>query len=75
MNCCTKARMGLVDQPLAFGRDSAEDEGGLAGARHAGENGDLALGDIERDVLEVVLAGDADLDRAVHRFLSTRRQF
>ena len=57
--------IGLVDQPLAFRRDGAEDQGGLARTRNAGEDADLALGNIERDVLQIVLAGAANDDRAV----------
>ncbi len=60
-----EGRIGLVDQPLAFRRDGIEHQGGLARARHPGEHGDPALGNIERDVLEIVLPRAADDDRTV----------
>ena len=52
--------IGLVDEALAFGRDGAEDQGGLARTRHTGKHCDAALGNIERDVPEIVLARAAD---------------
>ena len=60
-----ESRIGFVDQSLAFGRDGAENQGGLARARHPGKHGDPALGNIERDVLEIVLPRAADGDRTV----------
>nr|BFE51996.1 hypothetical protein GCM10017745_54230 [Saccharothrix mutabilis subsp. capreolus] len=57
--------VGLVDQALRLGGDGAEDERGLAGAGDAGEDGEAAFGDVDADVLEVVLAGTSDLDDVV----------
>jgi hypothetical protein len=54
-----EGRVGLVDKALAFRRDGAEYKRGLARTRDAGEDRDLALGDVERDVLEIVLARTA----------------
>ena len=52
--------VGLVDQPLRLGGDGVEDQGALARPGHAGEHRQAALGELDADVLEVVLA------RAVH---------
>lgn len=52
-----EARVGFVDEPLRFGSDGVEDQRGLAGSGHAGDNGELALGDAHIHVLEVVFAG------------------
>ena len=60
-----EGRIGFVDQPLAFRRDGVEHQRGLARARHPGKHGDPALGNIERDVLEIVLPRAADDDRTV----------
>lgn len=57
--------VGFIDEPLRLGGDGSKDEGRLAGARDAGEDGEPALGDVERDVLEVVLAGAAHLNPVV----------
>ena len=65
MNDCTKARVGLVDQALGLGGDGAEDQRRLARSGDAGEHGEPALGDVERDVLEIVLPRAADLDHVV----------
>ena len=51
----------LVQLALRLGRDRVEHDRRLAGARHAGEDRDLAA-DAQRDVLEIVLAGAAKLD-------------
>ena len=52
--------VGLVDQPLRLRGDRAEHQRALAGAGHAGEHRQPALGQLDADVLEVVLP------RAVH---------
>ena len=52
----------LVHLALRFGGDGIEDDGRFAGTGDAGEDSDLAFGDAQRDVLQVVLAGAADLD-------------
>ena len=61
--------VGLVDEPLRFGRDRLEDERALARAGHPGEHRQLALRDVQVDVPEVVLAGAADADGAPGRGL------
>jgi hypothetical protein len=58
-------RIGLVDHPLGFRGDGVEDERALARARHAGEHGEPAFGDLDGDVLEVVLPRSADADEVV----------
>ena len=50
----------LVELTLRLRRDGVEHERGLPGTRHAGEGRDLALGDAQRDVLEIVLARPPD---------------
>jgi hypothetical protein len=60
-----EGRIGFVDQPLAFRGDGREHQGGLARARHSGKDGDPALGNVKRDVLEIVLARAANDDRTV----------
>jgi hypothetical protein len=54
------ARVGrhrLHEAALALGEYDVEGEGALAGAGYAGDDGQLAVGDSERDVFEVVFAG------------------
>ena len=46
-----EGRVGLVDEPLRLGRDRAEHERRLARSRHAGEDRQATLRDVERDVL------------------------
>src|SRR4051794_11588426 len=53
---------GLVQLTLRFGGDGVEDERRFPGTGHPGKHGDLLLGNVERDVLEVVLACAANLD-------------
>jgi hypothetical protein len=55
MKPCTNGAVGLVDEPLRLGGDRAEHQRALAGARHAGEDREPALGQLDVDVLEVVL--------------------
>jgi hypothetical protein len=50
---------------LPFGEDGVEGEGALAGAGEPGQHDQLVAGDVDVDVLEVVLAGAADADRVV----------
>ena len=50
--------------PLAFGVDRVERERGFAGARNAGDDGELVVRNREREVLEVVEACAADNDFA-----------
>ena len=57
----------LVELPLCFRRDGIEHDGRFSGARDAGEDRDLPLGDAKGDVLEVVLARAADVDEFVHK--------
>ena len=58
--------VGLVDQALRLRGDGVENERGLAGARHAGEDGELALGDVDADAAEVVIAGAGHTDEIMH---------
>jgi hypothetical protein len=58
--------VGLVELALRFGGDGVEDDGGLAGAGHAGEDDQAVLGDAQGDVLEVVDARAGDHDAVVH---------
>ena len=55
-------REGLDVAALAFGVERVEGERGLAGAGGAGDDGELAEGEVEVEVAEVVLAGAADRD-------------
>ena len=64
-------REGLDVAPLAFGVQRVEDERRLAAAGHAGDDDELVRGQLERQVLEVVLARAADDDR--RRAASTAR--
>ena len=57
--------VGLVDHPLRLGGDGAEHQGALAGAGDPGEDGQPALGDVEGDAAEIVLAGAAHPDQVV----------
>ena len=55
-------RQRLDIAPLALGIDGVEGERGLAGAREPGDDDELLARQIERDVLEIVLARAADGD-------------
>ena len=55
-------RQRLDIAPLALGIDGVEGERGLAGARQPGDHHELLARQIERDVLEIVLARAADGD-------------
>ena len=57
--------VGLVDHPLRLGRDRREHQRALARPRHPGEHGQPALGQLDADVLEVVLARPLDADQVV----------
>jgi len=57
-----KRRERVVQLPPRLGSDGVEHERTLARARNARENRDLMLGNLERDVLEVVLARPLDDD-------------
>ncbi len=54
---------GLDVAPLPLGVERVENERGFPRPRHPGDDDELARGDLEREVLEVVLAGAADDDR------------
>ena len=58
-------REGLDVAPLAFRVQRVEHQGGLAGAGHAGHDDQLAGGDRDVEVLEVVLSRAVDGDRFV----------
>ena len=47
---------------LAFGEDDVEGEGGFAGAGDAGDDGELAVQNREREIFEIVLAGAFDAE-------------
>jgi len=49
--------------PLALAEDDVEGQGGFARAGQAGDHGELVTRDLQADVLQVVLAGVADLYR------------
>ena len=55
-------RQRLDIAPLALGIDGVEGERGLAGARQSGDHHELFAGQVERDVLEIVLARATDGD-------------
>ena len=57
--------VGLVDQPLRLRRDGAEHQRRLARSRDAGEHRQPPLGDLDADVLQVVLPGALDADQGV----------
>ena len=66
---------GLDVAALAFGVDGVEGEGGFAGAGEAGDDDELVAGDVDVDVLEVMLAGAANDDGVEgHGCLSFRRE-
>ena len=52
----------IEEAPLALGEEDVEGEGGLAGTREAGDDDELVARDVERDVLEVMVAGAAEGD-------------
>ena len=58
-------RQALHVAALAFGVDGVEGERGLARARQPGEHDEGVARDLEIDVLQVVLARAADVDRSV----------
>ena len=57
---------------LAFAEDDVEGECGLAGTRQTGDHREGIARDLEADVLEVVLAGVADLDCRCRQVARTR---
>ena len=60
------ARQRFHVAALSLGIDRVECERGLAGTGHPGKDGDLPFGNAERDVLEVILASAANLDKLGH---------
>ena len=60
-----KGAVGLVDHPLRLGRDGGKHEGTLARAGHTGEHREPPLGDLDADVLEVVLPGALHADQVM----------
>lgn len=56
---------GLDIASLALGVEGVEGEGGLAGAAEAGDDHEIAGGQVEVEALQVVLAGAADSDHRV----------
>ena len=57
--------VGLVDHPLRLGSDGAEHQRALAGAGDPGEGREPPLGQLDADVLEVVLARTLHADQVV----------
>ena len=57
--------VGLVDHPLRLRGDRGEDERALAGPGHAREHREPPLGQLDGDVLEVVLARPLHADQVV----------
>ena len=53
-------RQRLDVAPLPLGEERVEGQGGFAGAGDAGDDGEPIVGNLEGDVLEVVLAGSLD---------------
>src|SRR5689334_15969253 len=48
--------------PLAFGEERIEREGRLARSRDSGDDGEPVVGDVDGDVLQVVLPGSLDAE-------------
>ena len=68
-----KGRERIVELPSGLGGDGVQHQRALPGARNAGKNGDLVFGDVQGDVLEVVLPGTPDADRICrHAFFFLR---
>src|SRR5436190_23336641 len=57
-------RDGFEVAPLSFGIQRPERERRLSRSGHAGEDNKGIAGNLKRDVLEVMLAGSADLHEA-----------
>src|SRR5579859_1345905 len=53
---------GFIELTSGFGGDGVEHDGRFARARYAGEDGDLPLGDAQRDILQIVFTSAADLN-------------
>src|SRR5262249_32997271 len=61
---------GFVELASGFGGDGIEDNGRFAGTGYTGEDGDLALGDAQRDIFQVVFTSAANLNIFLrHRLL------
>ena len=52
----------LAQEALSLHRNGVEDQGGLAGAGHAGEDRDLSLGNFQGNILQVVFPSAFDFD-------------
>src|SRR5690606_27679228 len=57
--------VGLIDHPLRFGGDRAEDQGTLARPRHPGEDRQPALRQVDADIFQVVLPRPVNADQVV----------
>ncbi len=71
-------RQALEVAPLALGEEDVEGQGGLARPGDARQHDQLVVGQCDVDVLQVVLAGAANLDRSApragrHRLRAFRR--
>jgi len=60
---------GLDVAPLARSEEGVQRQRGLAGTGRTGDDRERTAGQIQVDVLQVVLAGTSDPDRLVHGFL------
>ena len=70
------SRQALDVAALALGIDGVEGKRGFAGAGQPGEHHELVAGNVEIDILEVVLAGAADRNHAaILRALASARPF
>ena len=68
-----KGRESVVEFPPGLGGDGVQHQRTLPGARNAGENGDLVFGNVQGNVLEVVLPGTPDADHICrHAFFFLR---
>jgi hypothetical protein len=64
--------VGLIDEALRLGGDGVDDQGALSRSGDAGEDGELALRDVEGEIPQIVLAGSLDADAVVRVGRHTR---
>ena len=55
-------RVGLIHLPLALGGDGVKDDAGFPGAGDSGKHHDFSLGNIQRDIFQIVLPKPPDDD-------------
>ena len=56
---------GRLEAALALGKDRVKGQGGLAGPRHPGEDNQLITGNLQVQVLQVMLPGPANADDVI----------